>query len=100
MDKIKGYAALTFTEIENVAEELAGIVGENGTVSENFCLQEVKNTLRQFEDYTLSRDIRMAESVIADSKGHSIRKSSIIMRRPLLRRATAGHRRLPGNLYM
>ena len=66
LDKIKGYAALTFTEIESVAEELAGIVGENGTVSENFCLQEVKNTLRQFEDYTADRDIRMAESVIAD----------------------------------
>lgn len=66
VDPLREYASLTYAEVETVADDLTRIVGDPGIFYENFCLQEMKNTMRGLENYEADREIRLAESVIAD----------------------------------
>lgn len=64
LKKIRNYAALSFPEVEELAEELTRIAGIPDIYYEDFYLKEMKNTLRGIENYKSDQEVRLAESVI------------------------------------
>lgn len=68
LEGIKRYADLTYSDVEKYAEVLARLFRHADFCPDNFCLQEMKNALRGIEDFKTDQKIKMAESVIKDTR--------------------------------
>lgn len=66
LNPLENYAGLSFRQVEALSEDLAYIVGSRELTYENFFLKEMKDVLKNVENYAAGQEIRLAESVIRE----------------------------------